>query len=84
MTMTIQTENERALGRAIRAMLRVGDELPVAMQSALLRLAVSEWPEPRPVSMRLGTQKPTHTITEHADANECEAQEGCLAGSATR
>lgn len=84
MIMTIQTENKRALGRAFRAMLRVDDELPVEMQSALLRLAVSQWPEPRPGSMRLGPQQSTHTITEHADANECEAQEGCLAGSATR
>ena len=80
--MTIEQENKRALGRAFRAMLRVADEMPVDMQTALLQLAVAEWPEPNRASASLETQK--QETTEHAHANDREAEEACRAGSATR
>jgi hypothetical protein len=75
--MTIEQESVRALGKAVRVVLSAGDEIPVEMQAALLRLAVAQWPEPRASSSSLCANK---EMMEHANGNEEQAEEARLAG----
>ena len=75
--MSIEQESMRALGKAVRVVFSAGNEMPVEMQAALLRLAAAQWPEPRASSSSLCAN---NEMMEHANGNAEQAEEARLAG----
>ena len=69
----------KALGKAVRRNSPIDVKIPVEMQVALLRLAVSDR-EPRSGTPSSPGDQDEQEVTEHADEDGRQAQETRLAG----
>lgn len=73
--MTVADESVRALGKALRLKLRTDDDVPGAMQAALIGLA--NLPEPTEACPRSEAKV---QVMEQANGHERQAEEACVAG----